>query len=109
MEPHKPPKRLTDQLSRLKKTEAGKVEQEPFSIFSLRRRQREELLQEAEMRQTDPVESAPKRKPSPSVSRLGWDEVGYAPSRHYGTFLAELRQKHEELGESAVRALRCPY
>lgn len=49
------------------------------------------------------------RKPSPSGSRLGWDEIGYVPSRHYGTFLAELRQKHEELGESAVRAMRCPY
>jgi NAD(P)-dependent dehydrogenase (short-subunit alcohol dehydrogenase family) len=49
------------------------------------------------------------RKPSPSESQLGWDEIGYSPRRDYGAFLAELRQKHEELGESAVRALRCPY
>jgi len=48
-------------------------------------------------------------KPSITTSSLGWDEVGYAPSRHFGTFLSELRRLDAEIGEAAVRALRCPY
>jgi NAD(P)-dependent dehydrogenase (short-subunit alcohol dehydrogenase family) len=35
--------------------------------------------------------------------------IGYVPTRHFGTFLAELRRIEAEQGEAAVRALRCPY
>ena len=58
--------------------------------------------------------SGPKRmllafRPSITTSSLGWEEVGYAPHRHFGTFLAELRRLDAEIGEAAVRALRCDY
>ncbi len=49
------------------------------------------------------------RKPSISESSLGWDEVGYAPTHHFGTFLAELRRRDASDGEAAIRAMRCPY
>lgn len=48
------------------------------------------------------------RKPHVVTSFGGWEETGYAPSRHFGTFLDELRQRDAE-GEEAVRAIRCPY
>jgi hypothetical protein len=48
-------------------------------------------------------------KPSITTSNLGWEEVGYAPHRHFGTFLTELRRLDAEIGEEAVRALRCDY
>lgn len=49
------------------------------------------------------------RKPSVTTSNLGWEEVGYAPSRHFGQFLDDLRRIESEQGEAAVRALKCPY
>ncbi len=45
------------------------------------------------------------RKPSVTTSSLGWEEVGYAPTRHFGAFLEELRG----LDEADARARRCPY
>ena len=36
---------------------------------------------------------------------LGWAEVGYAPTRHFGTFIEEIRGMDEE----AARARVCPY
>ncbi len=50
-----------------------------------------------------------KRKPWINDSKIGWDDIGYAPSRHFGTFLAELRRVDSEGGEAAVRAMSCPY
>lgn len=45
--------------------------------------------------------------------RSGQDEgaarIGYVPTRHFGTFLDELRRLDQEGGETAVRAVRCPY
>ena len=49
------------------------------------------------------------RKPSVTKSDLGWAEIGYSPSRHFGTFLQELRQLDATEGEAAVRAMRCAY
>jgi len=48
-------------------------------------------------------------RPGVTRSFLGWEETGYAPSRHFGTFLAQLRALDAEGGEAAVRALHCPY
>ncbi len=47
----------------------------------------------------------------PAMSELGAvaGAVGYAPSRHFGTFLTELRRLEAEIGEAGVRALPCPY
>ncbi|RYG42115.1 NAD(P)-dependent oxidoreductase [bacterium] len=49
------------------------------------------------------------RKPSVVSSFSGWAETGYAPSRHFGTFLEELRRIEASGGEAAVRAMVCPY
>jgi nucleoside-diphosphate-sugar epimerase len=35
--------------------------------------------------------------------------LGCTPSRHFGTFVAELQRLDEEGGEAAVRAVSCPY
>jgi nucleoside-diphosphate-sugar epimerase len=47
----------------------------------------------------------------PSLSDLGDDAatIGFAPSRHFGTFLEELRRLDAEGGVEAVRAVCCPY
>lgn len=39
----------------------------------------------------------------------GAERIGYAPKRHFGVFLEELRRMDTESGPDAVRALRCPY
>ena len=39
----------------------------------------------------------------------GARELGYAPRRHFGTFLEELRALDAAGGEPAVRARQCPY
>ena len=49
------------------------------------------------------------RKPGVGRSFLGWEETGYAPRHHFGTFLEELRALDAEGGEAAVRATVCPY
>ena len=49
------------------------------------------------------------RRPGVSRTREGWDEVGYTPSHHFGTFLEDLRRVDASGGEDAVRAMRCPY
>lgn len=49
-----------------------------------------------------------KRKPGLTGS-LGWEEVGFAPQVHFGTFLAELRTLESEHGADYVRELTCPY
>jgi hypothetical protein len=43
------------------------------------------------------------------VGELGWQEIGYRPKRHFGTFIEELRGIDAEGGEAAVRAITCPY
>jgi hypothetical protein len=35
--------------------------------------------------------------------------LGYAPQRHFGTFLEDLARLDAEGGETAVAAMRCPY
>ena len=47
----------------------------------------------------------------PEVSTLGEAEagIGYAPVRHFGTFVAELRRLDAAGGPDAVRSFRCPY
>jgi nucleoside-diphosphate-sugar epimerase len=35
--------------------------------------------------------------------------IGYTPTRHFGTFLEELRRVDADGGPDAVRAIRCPY
>jgi len=39
----------------------------------------------------------------------GAARIGYAPVRHFATFLDELRRLESEGGEAAVRSLRCSY
>jgi hypothetical protein len=48
-------------------------------------------------------------KPGLSGTDDGARRVGYAPSRHFGTFLEELRRLDAEGGEEAVRAVLCDY
>jgi hypothetical protein len=47
----------------------------------------------------------------PGVVELGEgaERIGYRPSRHFGTFLAELQRLDAEGGEAMVRAQRCNY
>lgn len=48
----------------------------------------------------------------PGLSNYGENDeavIGYHPTRHFGTFLEELRLRDAEDGPEAVRALRCPY
>ncbi|GAA5028578.1 NAD-dependent epimerase/dehydratase family protein [Actinopolymorpha pittospori] len=47
------------------------------------------------------------RRPS-VVHGIGAEAIGYAPRRHFGTFLEELRTLDAK-GEQAVAAMRCPY
>lgn len=49
------------------------------------------------------------RKPGLSDLGDGAARVGYAPKRHFGTFLDELRRLDAEGGPDSVRALRCAY
>jgi hypothetical protein len=49
------------------------------------------------------------RKPGLTPTFLGGDTVGFKPSVHFGTFLAELRKLDAELGEEAVRNITCDY
>jgi hypothetical protein len=44
------------------------------------------------------------RRPS-VVGELGWKEIGYAPKRHFGTFLEELRAKQP----AEIAAMKCDY
>lgn len=50
-----------------------------------------------------------KSKPEWSDLGEGAEQIGYAPRRHFGTFLDELRRLDEEGGEAAVRTVRCTY
>jgi nucleoside-diphosphate-sugar epimerase len=43
------------------------------------------------------------------VDNLGADAIGYAPQRHFGTFLQDLRKLHDEGGEGAFQGVSCPY
>jgi nucleoside-diphosphate-sugar epimerase len=48
----------------------------------------------------------------PGLSNYGVNDeerVGYRPTRHFGTFLDELRRLDAEGGPETVRARRCPY
>ena len=47
----------------------------------------------------------------PGLVELGAaaEQIGYAPKRHFGTFLEELRRLDREIGHDGVRAMRCPY
>jgi uncharacterized protein YbjT (DUF2867 family) len=45
----------------------------------------------------------------PAVSAAPAPALKCAPSRHFGTFLAELQRLDEEGGEAVVRAVSCPY
>lgn len=49
------------------------------------------------------------RKPHLTDLGEGAARIGYAPKRHFGVFLDELRRIDAESGPDAVRALRCPY
>jgi hypothetical protein len=49
------------------------------------------------------------RKPNLTPTFLGGEQVGFTPKVHFGTFLAELRRLDAELGEDAVKAIRCDY
>jgi NAD dependent epimerase/dehydratase family len=48
---------------------------------------------------------------TPAVVDLGDtpETLGYAPRRHFGTFLEDLARLDAEGGEAAVAAVRCPY
>lgn len=52
-------------------------------------------------------------QPKPTVQRSGQndlaDQIAYRPSRHFGTFIEELRRLDSELGKEGVLALKCPY
>ncbi len=48
-------------------------------------------------------------KPSFTTSNLGWDDINFRPTRHFGTFLDELKKLDDSVGENEVRSLRCPY
>jgi len=50
-----------------------------------------------------------RHKPGMSGQDEGAAQIGYVPTRHFGTFLDELRRLDREGGEAAVRAVRCPY
>lgn len=50
-----------------------------------------------------------RHKPHVIGSHLGWDEIGYQPTRHFGTFVEELKRLDAEGGEALVRAQTCPY
>ncbi len=50
-----------------------------------------------------------RRKPGIVDLGEGAAAIGYAPKRHFDTFLDELRRLDAEGGEKAVCALRCPY
>ncbi len=50
-----------------------------------------------------------RHKPGLSGQDEGAARIGYAPTRHFGTFLDELGRLDREGGEAAVRAVRCPY
>ena len=50
-----------------------------------------------------------KHRPHIIQSYLGWEEVGYAAKRHFGTFLQQLREADESEGLAAVQARTCPY
>lgn len=43
------------------------------------------------------------------VGELGWDLIGYQPTRHFGTFIAQLKALLEEGGEELVRSQVCQY
>lgn len=49
------------------------------------------------------------RKPGVTTRFDGWEETGYAPKHHFGTFLDALRRLDAEGGEAAVRSVACPY
>jgi NAD(P)-dependent dehydrogenase (short-subunit alcohol dehydrogenase family) len=49
------------------------------------------------------------RKPAITSAQASASLLGCAPSRHFGTFVAELQRVDEEGGEAAVRAVSCPY
>jgi len=42
-------------------------------------------------------------------TETGWTEVGYAPTHHFGTFLAQLRDLDQDGGEDAVHGMHCTY
>ena len=52
-------------------------------------------------------------QPKPMVQRSLPDdlaeEIGYRPSRHFGTYLEQLRRLDSELGKKGVLAMMCPY
>jgi len=49
------------------------------------------------------------RKPGVTNSFLGWEETGYQPRHHFGTFLHELKALDASGGEDAVRTVSCHY
>lgn len=50
-----------------------------------------------------------RQKPGLSGPDEGASRIGYTPTRHFGSFLTELRRLDSEGGETAVRAVRCGY
>ena len=43
------------------------------------------------------------------VEQVGAEAIGYRPTRHFGTFLADLAEVDAHGGEAAVREVSCPY
>lgn len=50
-----------------------------------------------------------KNRPGRSNADENPASLGWAPKRHFGTFLDDLREREAEMGEAGVRALTCPY
>ncbi len=50
---------------------------------------------------------------APMIQRSGQNDlgekIGYRPSRHFGTFIADLRKLDAKLGKEGVLALKCPF
>lgn len=50
-----------------------------------------------------------RRKPTVMTEHAAPSGLGVAPSRHFGTFLAELRSLDAQAAEATIRAMTCPY
>ena len=52
-------------------------------------------------------------KARPMIQHSGQDDlavkIGYKPSRHFGTFIKELRQLDAKIGKQGVLAMKCPF
>ncbi|HLO99254.1 MAG TPA: NAD(P)-dependent oxidoreductase [Fimbriimonas sp.] len=49
------------------------------------------------------------RKPSVIPTLLGAEKIGYQPKTHFGTFLQQLRERDNALGQEEVQNIMCDY